>query len=69
MAGQNILLAAHGTGLAACWMCAPLFCPALVRDTLSLPDDWEAQGIISMGYPAQERTKTREALESRVIWL
>ena len=24
MAGQNILLAAHDMGLAACWMCAPL---------------------------------------------
>jgi len=69
MAGQNILLAAHGTGLAACWMCAPLFCPDVVQDSLALPDDWQAQGIISLGYPAQERTKTREPLESRVIWL
>lgn len=68
MAGQNILLAAHGTGLAACWMCAPLFCPDLVQDSLVLPDDWQAQGIISLGYPAQERKKTREPLESRVIW-
>mgnify|MGYP000005532497 CR=1 FL=1 len=68
MAGQNMLLAAHGTGLAACWMCAPLFCPDIVRETLSLPEDWDAQGIISMGYPAQERTKTRESLETRVIW-
>lgn len=68
MAGQNILLAAHAIGLASCWMCAPLFCPDVVQVTLDLPQDWQAQGIISMGYPAQERSKTREPLESRIIW-
>lgn len=68
MAGQNILLAAHDRGLASCWMCAPLFCPDVVQMTLELPEDWQAQGIISMGYPAHERSKTREPLESRIIW-
>lgn len=68
MAGQNILLAAHSEGLGACWMCAPLFCPDVVQSTLELPEDWQAQGIISLGYPAQVRIKTREPLESRVIW-
>lgn len=68
MAGQNILLAAHDSGLGACWMCAPLFCPDVVQAALELPLDWQPQGIITMGYPAQERTKTREPLESRVIW-
>ncbi|MEO0597585.1 MAG: nitroreductase family protein, partial [Chloroflexota bacterium] len=32
MAGQNILLAAHSLGLAACWQCAPLFCQDIVRE-------------------------------------
>lgn len=68
MAGQNILLAAHDSGLGACWMCAPLFCPDVVCDALDLPEDWHPQGIISLGYPAQERTRTREPLETRVIW-
>ncbi|MDQ7025675.1 MAG: nitroreductase family protein [Anaerolineae bacterium] len=68
MAGQNILLAAHDSGLGACWMCAPLFCPDVVQDTLQLPQDWQAQGIIAIGYAAQERTKTRESLETRVLW-
>lgn len=68
MAGQNILLAAHDSGLGACWMCAPLFCPSVVQDTLELPADWQAQGIISLGYPAQEREKTRASLETRIIW-
>lgn len=68
MAGQNILLAAHDLGLGACWMCAPLFCPDVVCDALDLPDDWQPQGIITMGYPAQEREKTREPLETRLLW-
>jgi F420 biosynthesis protein FbiB-like protein len=68
MAGQNMLLTAHGYGLGACWMCAPLFCPDVVQQTLDLPDDWQPQGIIAMGYPAQEREKTREPLETRILW-
>jgi coenzyme F420-0:L-glutamate ligase / coenzyme F420-1:gamma-L-glutamate ligase len=68
MAGQNILLAAHAHGLGACWMCAPLFCPEVVRDALQLPDDWQAQGIITLGYPAQTRESTREPLETRLMW-
>lgn len=52
MAVQNLLLAAHAEGLGACWMCAPLFCADMVRDSLNLPADWEAQAIITLGYPA-----------------
>ena len=69
MAGQNILLAAHATGLGACWVCAPLFVPQLVRQTLSLPADWEPQGLITLGYPAQSREKTRRPLASNVLFL
>ncbi len=68
MAGQNLLLAAHGLGLGACWMCAPLFCPQVVRDVLALPEDWQPQGLIGMGYPAETREKTRHPLETRVLW-
>jgi F420 biosynthesis protein FbiB-like protein len=68
MAGQNILLAAHDSGLGACWLCAPLFCPDVVQETLELSDDWQPQGIIALGYPAQEREKTRAPLNTRIIW-
>jgi len=68
MAGQNLLLAAHDAGLGACWMCAPLFCPDVVIDSLTLPDDWQPQGLITMGYPAQTRKKTRKPLDEVILW-
>ncbi len=52
MAAQNLLLAAHSAGLGACWMCAPLFCADTVHATLQLPEDWEPQAIVTLGYPA-----------------
>jgi len=66
MAGQNLLLAAHALGLGACWLCAPLFCPDVVSATLALPPDWQPQGLITVGYPAEEKTKTRALPETRV---
>lgn len=52
MAGQNLLLAAQVAGLGACWLCAPLFCPDAVRESIGLPTHWEPQGMITLGYPA-----------------
>ena len=49
---QNLLLAAHALGLGACWLCAPLFAPDVVRAVLALPGDWDAQALITLGYPA-----------------
>ena len=66
MAGQNLMLQAHALGLATCWMCAPLFAPALIRETLDLPPDWEAQGLITLGKPAETREKSRSPLETRL---
>jgi F420 biosynthesis protein FbiB-like protein len=68
MAGQNLLLAAHALGLGACWLCAPLFCPDVVRETLTLPDDWQPQGLVTAGYPAETKEKTRAPLETRVFF-
>lgn len=68
MAGQNLLLSAYAAGLAACWMCAPLFCPDVVRNAMELPMDWQPQGLITLGFPAQERSRTRKPLEESVLW-
>lgn len=59
LAGQNLLLAAHALGLGACWNCAPLFAQDIVRQTMGLPPDWQPQAIITGGYPAETRQKTR----------
>lgn len=69
MAGQNLLLAAHALGLAACWMCAPLFCPETVKATLELPDDWQPQGLITLGYPAETKVKERRSLSESVLYI
>ena len=70
LACQNLLLAAHDAGLGACWMCAPLFAPDLVRSALELPAHWEPQAIITVGYPAEEQNKERVELAGppRVVW-
>jgi F420 biosynthesis protein FbiB-like protein len=68
MAGQNLLLAAHALGLGACWMCAPLFAPDVVREALELPDDWQPQGMVTLGYPAESKEKTRRPLETSMVW-
>lgn len=68
MAGQNLLLAAQAESLGACWMCAPLFCADVVKSHLELPEEWEPQGLIVCGYPAEQRQKTRAPLHSRVIF-
>jgi coenzyme F420-0:L-glutamate ligase/coenzyme F420-1:gamma-L-glutamate ligase len=69
LAGQNLLLAAHAEGLGACWLCAPLFCPQVVQDTLNLPPDWEPQAFISLGWPAEVPFKEREPLDSHIRFM
>jgi F420 biosynthesis protein FbiB-like protein len=64
----NLMLAAHHVGLGTCWICAPLFAPAAVRSALELPNDWEPQAIITLGWPDEERTSTRKPLQEVVVW-
>lgn len=68
MAGQNLLLAAHALGLGACWMCAPLFCPNVVKASLSLPADWQPQALLTVGHPAEQKEKTRHSVESCTLF-
>jgi F420 biosynthesis protein FbiB-like protein len=68
---QNLLLTAHDLGLGACWMCAPLFCPDVVREVLHLPDDWEAQALVTIGYPKgadEGKRKDRADFRQKTIY-
>ena len=66
---QNMLLAAHALGLGACWFCAPLFCPDVVRKVLKLPSDLEPQALITLGFPAEEpKPPPRKPLSEVVRW-
>ena len=69
MAVQNLLLAAHGEGLGACVMCAPLFCPDSVSDGLGLPSEWKAQMLVTIGTPANAgRIRLRLPLAAVIRW-
>ena len=54
MAVNNILVAAHAAGLGACWMCAPLFCSDAVVQAVDAPEHWQAQALLTLGYPASK---------------
>ena len=47
---EAIMVAAHAEGLASYWISAPLFCAPAVRKALDLPEGYEAQALIALGY-------------------
>lgn len=51
---QNMLLAAYSLGLDSGWMCAPLFCPDVVRDALELDAALVPHALITVGYAAKD---------------
>lgn len=66
---QNLLIALHVYGLGACWHCAPLFCQEVVKEVLGLPDDYEPQAIVTVGYPDEHPSpKPRKPLEDIILW-
>ncbi len=54
LVGLQIWLAAHAEGLGAVWVCWPLYAPAATRRALGLPPTWAPQGMLFLGYPAEE---------------
>lgn len=70
LAGGQLLLAAHAEGLAGVWICAPLFAPIVVTKALDLPQSWQAQGLILLGYPVkvpEERPRASISEVRRVL--
>lgn len=68
MATYGLLMAAHEEGLGACIMCAPLFCSAIVCAELGVHPDWEAQGLVTIGWPAASRLLRGRMPLEQVVW-
>ena len=70
-AAQNFLLSIHADGLDAGWMCAPLFCPELIVETLGLEPALEPHAFFPVGYAARDprRRPRRDPEELIAAWL
>jgi F420 biosynthesis protein FbiB-like protein len=67
-AAQNFLLALHAGGLDAGWMCAPLFCPTLVRETLGLDPTLEPHAMFPVGVMDQPpRRRPRRPVDDLIV--
>lgn len=53
LAGGQLLLAAHSQGLGGVWIGAPLFAQDAIRAAFELPESWQPQGLVLLGYPAE----------------
>lgn len=70
LAGGQLLLAAHAEKLGGVWVCAPLFAQAAARRALDLPESWQAQGVLYLGYPTYEPApRPRQALGDITRWV
>lgn len=61
--GLQLWLTAHAEGLGAVWVCWPLFAPQETRQALALPSTWKPQGMLFVGYPAED-----PPLRPRIPW-
>jgi F420 biosynthesis protein FbiB-like protein len=65
---QNMLLTAYQLGLDGGWMCAPLFCPAVVGAALDLDPALKPHALITLGYAAADPVRRdRLPLEKLVV--
>lgn len=65
---QNLLLAAHGLGLATCWVGA--FQEDTVREILDIPANLRPVAIVAVGFPAEApKPPQRVSKEEAVIML
>jgi coenzyme F420-0:L-glutamate ligase/coenzyme F420-1:gamma-L-glutamate ligase len=64
---QNLLLALYAAGLDGGWMCAPLFCQDVVRDTLGLDARLIPHALIPVGYAAKDPVRRDRLPLDRLI--
>jgi coenzyme F420-0:L-glutamate ligase/coenzyme F420-1:gamma-L-glutamate ligase len=51
---QTFMLALAEDGIGSCWISAPVFCGAVVRDWLDLEGSIEPHALVLVGYPSPE---------------
>lgn len=64
---QNLMLSLYAAGLDTGWMCAPLFCPDVVRDALDLHADLIPQALLPVGYAAKDPVRRPRLPLDRLI--
>jgi nitroreductase len=65
---DHLILQAADLGLGTCWIGA--FDPAVARELLDIPSDWEPIAFTPLGYPADGgRPKSRKQLKELVVRL
>ncbi len=65
---QNMLLMTYSLGLDSGWMCAPLFCPDVVRTVLELDTALAPHALITIGYAAHDpHRRERHSLTDLVV--
>lgn len=70
LAGLQLLLAAHAEGLGGNWICWPLYAQDATREALELPETWEPQGMVFLGYVDEElKEKSLRPLEDVVRYI
>lgn len=71
LAAGQMLLAAHGLGLGACWFSAPLFCERETCEACAIDTAlWQPQCLLTIGHPAQSpKEKPAPLLEDVATYL
>jgi len=65
-AATYLLLAAHAEGLGGNWTCWPLYAQEKTRSALELPETWEPQAMVFVGY-AEDEPKEKVLLSTDTV--
>jgi len=69
LAAENLMLAAHATGLGSCWIgfARPWLSTGAAKSALAIPENWVPVAPVIVGYPRQAPAPTPRKAPS-VIW-